>query len=329
MWSFVLSRLLLSVYLCSCPWLVWKSLKLHNSDLHPTSVTVCPCHMPQYQLLGPSTVPVSHSKLSRKVGSWPASGMASFELFLFKVSWPKAIGWHEDSDKGCARGRKTDWLWKLEQNPSFVTCLSGPLQLRGMWIAEATDSRFSKPSECQNLMLILALHQLQLLHPISSLKVFQPSRTASHMTSSRNQLVTQQGCGWTLRCSFELGWLIQKWFWEDSVLCPFVKLKKNLFILLHQVLGAACGIFSCGMWTLSYGMWDLVPWPGIEHRPPALAVWNLSHWTTRESQCVLSRTVISGRSSSKYRYKKRLHSLAGTCVLQPFPRESLFWIWKY
>ena len=140
MWSCVLSRLLLSAHLCSCPWLVWKSLKLHSSDLHPTSVTVCPCHMPQYQLSGPSAVPVSHSKLSRKVGSWPASGMASFELVLFKVSWPEAIGWHEDSEKGCARDRKTGWLQKLEQNPSFVTCLSGPPQLRGMWTAEATVS---------------------------------------------------------------------------------------------------------------------------------------------------------------------------------------------
>ena len=33
---------------------------------------------------------------------------------------------------------------------------------------------------------------------------------------------------------------------------------------------------------LSCGMWDLVPWPGIEPRPPALGVWSLSHWTTRE-----------------------------------------------
>ena len=34
---------------------------------------------------------------------------------------------------------------------------------------------------------------------------------------------------------------------------------------------------------LTYGMWhDLVP-PGIEPRPPALGVWSLSHWTTREA----------------------------------------------
>ena len=233
MWSFVHFGLLLSTHLCSSPWQAWKSLKLHNSDLHPTWVIVCPCHLLQYQLLGPSAVPISHFKLSRKVvGSWPASGMASFELVLFKVTWPEAIGWHEVSEKGCVRGRKTDWLLKLEQNPSFVTCLSGPLQLRGMWVAEATDRRFSKPSECQSLMLTLALHQLQLLHPISSLKVFQSRKTASHMTSSRNQLVTQQGYGWTFRCSFEQGLFTQKWFWEDSVLCPFVKFFKKIFIYI-------------------------------------------------------------------------------------------------
>ena len=29
-------------------------------------------------------------------------------------------------------------------------------------------------------------------------------------------------------------------------------------------------------------MQDLVPWLGIEPRPPALGVWSLSHWTTSE-----------------------------------------------
>ena len=33
---------------------------------------------------------------------------------------------------------------------------------------------------------------------------------------------------------------------------------------------------------LSCGMWDLVPRPGIEPRPPALGTWSLSHGTTRE-----------------------------------------------
>ena len=29
---------------------------------------------------------------------------------------------------------------------------------------------------------------------------------------------------------------------------------------------------------LSWGIQDLVPWPGIDPRPPALEVWSLSHW---------------------------------------------------
>ena len=41
-------------------------------------------------------------------------------------------------------------------------------------------------------------------------------------------------------------------------------------------------IFSCGMQNHSWGMWDLVPWPGIEPRPPELGAPSLSHWTTRE-----------------------------------------------
>ena len=57
--------------------------------------------------------------------------------------------------------------------------------------------------------------------------------------------------------------------------------RKHLFTWLCWVLVATCGIFGCGMGTLSCGMWDLVPWPGIEFGP-ALGAWNLSHWTTRE-----------------------------------------------
>ena len=55
-----------------------------------------------------------------------------------------------------------------------------------------------------------------------------------------------------------------------------------LFIWLHWLLVAACGIFSCSMWTLRCGLWDLVPQPGIKLRTPALGTWSLSHWTTSE-----------------------------------------------
>ena len=57
------------------------------------------------------------------------------------------------------------------------------------------------------------------------------------------------------------------------------------------------------MEILSCGMWDLVFWPEIEPRPPALGEWTLSHWTTREvpnliflrfgSKCVLGMCMCS------------------------------------
>ena len=40
-------------------------------------------------------------------------------------------------------------------------------------------------------------------------------------------------------------------------------------------LVATCKLFNCSMW-------DLVPWPGVESRSPALGVQSLSHWATRE-----------------------------------------------
>ena len=42
---------------------------------------------------------------------------------------------------------------------------------------------------------------------------------------------------------------------------------------------AACRIFTCSMQSLSCSMWDLVPWPGIEFRPPVLGAWSLSHYS--------------------------------------------------
>ena len=48
-----------------------------------------------------------------------------------------------------------------------------------------------------------------------------------------------------------------------------------LFIWLHKVFVLAHRIFSCSMR-------DLVSWPGMEPRPPALGVWSLSHWTTKD-----------------------------------------------
>jgi len=63
-----------------------------------------------------------------------------------------------------------------------------------------------------------------------------------------------------------------------------------LCIWLHWVLVVVRGIFffffklrhirslTSSMWTLSFSLWDLVPWSGIEPGPPALRAQTLRHW---------------------------------------------------
>ena len=58
-----------------------------------------------------------------------------------------------------------------------------------------------------------------------------------------------------------------------------------IYLALWVLIGAhgssisvvACRIFTCGMW-------DLVPWPGIEFGPPVLGAWSLSHCSQANRQ---------------------------------------------
>ena len=65
-----------------------------------------------------------------------------------------------------------------------------------------------------------------------------------------------------------------------------------VLVVACRIFVAACGIFSCSIQTLSCSMWDLVPWPGIEPRPPALWAWSLSHWTIREVPSTVLRVLV-------------------------------------
>ena len=58
--------------------------------------------------------------------------------------------------------------------------------------------------------------------------------------------------------------------------------KYKVVYSMWVLLVVACRIFSCGTQMLSWVMWDLISWPGIKPRPPALRAWSLSHWTTEE-----------------------------------------------
>ena len=93
----------------------------------------------------------------------------------------------------------------------------------------------------------------------------------------RNEWRTCVGCGGPRACwgghspALSVSWNVGFFF------------KKYLFIYLALLgLTAACWTFDlcCGMLTLSYSMWDLVPWRGIKPRPLAFGVRSLSHWIT-------------------------------------------------
>ena len=62
-----------------------------------------------------------------------------------------------------------------------------------------------------------------------------------------------------------------------------------------QVLKTYLFIYLCAL-VLTCGMWHLISCPEMKPRPPALEVWSLSHWTTREVLAVLLNIVFYYRS---------------------------------
>ena len=81
----------------------------------------------------------------------------------------------------------------------------------------------------------------------------------------------------------------------------------------------ATGPFSCVMQILCCSMWDLVPWPGIKPRPPALGVWNLNHWTTREVPNGEQSYVLIGRCRLQSRTFTFLGDLEEASVIATSP----------
>ena len=81
------------------------------------------------------------------------------------------------------------------------------------------------------------------------------------------------------------------------------------------------------MWNLSCSIWDLVPWPGIEPRSPALGVWSLSQWSTREVPVFILKSVWSNMSITT-----PVFLFIAICMTYLFPSlhshsvKHLFWV---
>ena len=72
--------------------------------------------------------------------------------------------------------------------------------------------------------------------------------------------------------------LILLFWWETMKISS----KDTQFSFYFKIFSIKCLFIYLTALSLSCSMWDLVPWPGIEPRSPALGAWSLSHWTTME-----------------------------------------------
>ena len=82
-------------------------------------------------------------------------------------------------------------------------------------------------------------------------------------------------------------------FWRSNSLLPFRLLALRICLVTFPCskfffnfflnLFVCTGIFGCNLWALRCGLWNLVPWPGIEPGPPVLGKQSLSHWTNQGS----------------------------------------------
>ena len=95
-------------------------------------------------------------------------------------------------------------------------------------------------------------------------------------------------------------------------------LKYLIFIYLFDCARSSLrhvGVATCKLlWTLSFSLWDLVPWPVIKSGPPALGVQSPSHWTNREVPliCTLKHRIafVKAEASFQRAYLVRLIDFA-------------------
>ena len=69
------------------------------------------------------------------------------------------------------------------------------------------------------------------------------------------------------------------------------------------------------MRSLNCSMWDLVPWPGVEPRHPALGPWSLSLWTTLRSLWLLEVYILLWASC--FSFAKEIIISLPTVVMMP------------
>ena len=76
---------------------------------------------------------------------------------------------------------------------------------------------------------------------------------------------------------------------------------------------------------LSCGTWDLLPWPGMEPRPPALGAQSLIHWTSREVPWLsfyICLHLVSWLKAWGFWVREEIDDLLTLSVLLPIPSRQ-------
>ena len=173
----------------------------------------------------------------------------------------------------CIRWPK-NWSFSLVIGPSNE--YSGLISFRIDWfdflaVQGTLKSFIQYHSSKVSILWCSAFFMVQLSHP--------------HMTTGKTIVLTRQtfigkvmSLLFNMLSNFPIAFLPR-----SKLLKTYILLKIDVFIYLTTlVLVMACRIFRCGMQTLSCSMRDLVFWPGVEPRLPALEAQSLGHWNTRE-----------------------------------------------
>ena len=109
--------------------------------------------------------------------------------------------------------------------------------------------------------------------------------------------------------------LCSEMYLESPGFCENVFFYFFIFLIVYLL---ALGL-SCGTRTLNSGLWDLVPWSGIEPELSALGEWSLSHWTTREVPKTFTTPLTSALSWCWVGSMRKPRSPPSSWSLHPFP----------
>ena len=132
------------------------------------------------------------------------------------------------------------------------------------------------------LTLCIQTHALILLHTFGTLLDLTNYIIPAYYYKLSNMKIYKEKI--ILSSSLSFQWCVSLYRCSRQIHVCLFSTSIYLFIYL-AVSGLSCGTQDLQLWQVNSGcgMWDPVPWLGIEPGSPALGAWSPSHWTIRKS----------------------------------------------